>query len=162
MDIVKERLWREFEIDVIVTSPQVTYRVVLPGDKVSLYPRNTPELREENGKKLTAIMVSNPEDLPQPGNYEYIEEPIAKIEIITPLEYVGNLMQLTQERRGVFKNQYFLDAARAVLVYEIPLAELIGDYYDDLKSLSSGYGSLSYEFIRYQQDDLVKLDILVA
>ncbi len=162
LDIVKERLWREFEMDVIMTSPQVTYRVILPGDKRTLYPRNAPEVFEHSGKTYTAVYVSNPEDLPLPGNFEWIEEPIAKIEIITPLEYVGNLMQLSQERRGAFKNQYFLDAARAVLVYEIPLAELVGDFYDDLKSLSSGYGSLSYEFLRYKQDDLAKLDILVA
>ncbi len=113
-------------------------------------------------RTYTSVLVSNPEDLPAPGTFEYIEEPIAKIEIITPLDYVGNLMQLSQERRGVFKNQYFLDASRAVLVYEIPLAELVGDFYDDLKSLSSGYGSLSYEFIKYKQDDLAKMDILVA
>lgn len=162
LDIVKERLWREFEMDVIMTSPQVTYRVIVMGNKVAENPRNSPELIEVNGKTHTAILVSNPEDLPLPGNFVFIEEPIAKIEIITPTEYVGNLMQLSQERRGIFKNQYFLDSQRAVLVYEIPLAELVGDFYDDLKSLSSGYGSLSYEFIRYQQDDLAKLDVIVA
>lgn len=137
LDIVKERLWREFDMDVIMTSPQVTYRVMVPGDKAGLYPRNSPEITEYQGKQSTAIMVSNPEDLPAPGNFLAIEEPIAKIEIITPTEYVGNLMQLSQERRGIFKNQYFLDARRTVLVYEIPLAELVGDFYDDLKSLSS-------------------------
>ncbi|MDD2745861.1 MAG: elongation factor 4, partial [Candidatus Gracilibacteria bacterium] len=162
LDIVKERLWREFEIDVIMTSPQVTYRVIVVGDKMADYPRNNPELLDLNGKTHTAVLVSNPEDLPPPGHFVYMEEPIAKIEIITPTEFVGNLMQLSQERRGVFKNQYFLDAKRAVLVYEIPLAELIGDFYDDLKSLSSGYGSLAYEFLRYQQDDLAKVDIIVA
>ncbi len=162
LDIVKERLWREFEMDVIMTSPQVTYKVIMPGDKVANYPRNSPELVEVQGKVATSIKVSNPEDLPLPGSFIHIEEPIAKIEIITPLEYVGNLMQLSQERRGAFKNQYFLDTARAVLVYDIPLAELVWDFYDDLKSLSSGYGSLSYEFVRYQQDDLAKLDVLVA
>lgn len=125
LDIVKERLWREFEMDVIMTSPQVTYRVLVPGDKQAEYPRNHPELVELFGKTHTAIMVSNPEDLPTPGNFTHIEEPIAKIEIITPTEFVGNLMQLSQERRGSFKNQYFLDSRRAVLVYEIPLAELV-------------------------------------
>jgi GTP-binding protein LepA len=162
LDIVKERLWREFEMDVIMTSPQVTYRVILPGDKAALYPRGNPEVFEAGERTHTSVLISNPEDLPAPGTWEYIEEPIAKIEIITPLDFVGNLMQLSQERRGVFKNQYFLDSSRAVLVYEIPLAELVGDFYDDLKSLSSGYGSLSYEFIKYKQDDLAKMDVLVA
>ncbi|MFZ4461870.1 MAG: translation elongation factor 4 [Patescibacteria group bacterium] len=162
LDIVKERLWREFEMDVIMTSPQVTYRVVLPGDKCSDYPRSRPELLQFENRTCTAVMISNPEDLPPAGSWIHIEEPIAKIEIITPTEYVGNLMQLSQERRGVFKNQYFLDARRAVLVYEIPLSELVGDFYDDLKSLSSGYGSLSYEFLKYKMDDLAKLDVLVA
>lgn len=149
-------------MDVIMTSPQVTYKVIVPGDKAALHPRGSPEVFVVGDRTYTSVLVSNPEDLPAPGTFEYIEEPIAKIEIITPLEYVGNLMQLSQERRGVFKNQYFLDASRAVLVYEIPLAELVGDFYDDLKSLSSGYGSLSYEFIKYKQDDLAKMDILVA
>jgi GTP-binding protein LepA len=162
LDIVKERLWREFEMDVIMTSPQVTYRVVVAGDKAADYPRNRPELFEFQNKIATAIYVSNPEDLPKPGNLLHIEEPIAKIEIITPSEYVGGLMQLCQERRGKFTAQHYLDARRVVLSYEIPMAELVGDFYDDLKSISSGYGSLSYEFLRYQMDDLHRLDILVA
>ncbi len=162
LDIVKERLWREFEMDVIMTSPQVTYRVVVAGDKAADYPRNRPELFEFQNKVATAIYVSNPEDLPKPGNLLHIEEPISKIEIITPSEYVGGLMQLCQERRGKFTAQHYLDARRVVLSYEIPMAELVGDFYDDLKSISSGYGSLSYEFLRYQMDDLHRLDILVA
>ncbi len=162
LDIVKERLWREFDLDVIMTSPQVTYRVIVSGDKSGEYPRNSPEVIDRQWSLATAILVSNPEDLPLPGMFLAIEEPIAKIEIITPTEYVWNLMWLAQDRRGKFLNQYFLDSTRVVLVYEIPLAELVGDFYDDLKSLSSGYGSLSYEFLRYQEDDLVKLDILVA
>ncbi|MDQ1343376.1 MAG: GTP-binding protein LepA, partial [Patescibacteria group bacterium] len=162
LDIVKERLWREFDMDVIMTSPQVTYRVVVAGDKVADYPRNRPELLEFENKTATAVYVSNPEDLPKPGNLLHIEEPIAKIEIITPSEYVGGLMQLCQERRGKFTAQNYLDARRVVLSYEIPMAELVGDFYDDLKSISSGYGSLSYEFLRYQMDDLHRLDILVA
>jgi GTP-binding protein LepA len=162
LDIVKERLWREFEMDVIMTSPQVTYRVVIAGDKVADYPRNRPELVEFTGKTCTQVYVSNPEDLPKPGNFIHIEEPISKIEIITPTEYVGGLMQLCQERRGKFTAQHYLDAKRVVMTYEIPMAELVGDFYDDLKSISSGYGSLSYEFLRYQMDDLHRLDILVA
>jgi GTP-binding protein LepA len=154
-------------MDVIMTSPQVTYRVLIVGDKAADHPRNRPEVfvSEEGiavGKTVTAIYVSNPEDLPKPGNFLHIEEPIAKIEIITPSEYVGGLMQLCQERRGRFTGQHYLDAGRVVLAYEMPMAELVGDFYDDLKSISSGYGSLSYEFLRYQVDDLERMDILVA
>jgi len=106
--------------------------------------------------------VSNPEDLPPRERFLTIEEPIAKIEIITPTSYVGNLMQLSQERRGIFKNQQFIDQSRVMLTYELPMNELIGDFYDEMKSLSSGYASLNYEFLCYREDDLVKLDVLIA
>ena len=162
LDIVKERLWRDFQMDVIMTSPQVTYRLLLPGDKVQEYGRMHPELIDYQGQTCTYISVSNPEDLPRAGTYKFMEEPIAKVEMITPSEFIGNCMQLAQERRGVFVGQTFLDTNRVILSYEIPMAELIGDFYDDLKSLSSGYASLSYEFLRYQEDDLQRLDILVA
>lgn len=162
LDIVKERLWREHDMDVIITSPQVTYKVLVIGDKVAEYPRANGQLVEFDGRKCTYLSISNPEDLPKPGTYIHIEEPIAKVEMITPNEYIGNLMNLAQERRGVFKNQTYLDANRVVLHYEIPMSELVGDYYDDLKSLSSGYASLHYEPIRFQMDDIVKMDIRVA
>ncbi len=163
LDIVKERLLREFDMDVIMTSPQVTYRVMLLGDKLSEYSRYSAELiTDERGQKCTRILVSNPEDLPAQWRYMYIEEPIAKIEIITPSEYVWNLMQLSQERRGIFKNQQFIDSDRVMLVYELPMNELIWDFYDEMKSLSSGYASLNYEFQRYSEDSLVKLEIVIA
>ncbi|EKD29677.1 MAG: hypothetical protein ACD_78C00320G0016 [uncultured bacterium (gcode 4)] len=162
LDIVKERLWRDFQMDVIMTSPQVTYRLLLPGDKVQEYGRMHPELIDYQGQTCTYISVSNPEDLPKAGTYKFMEEPIAKVEMITPSEFIGNCMQLAQERRGTFVGQTFLDTNRVILSYEIPMSELIGDFYDDLKSLSSGYASLSYEFLRYQEDDLQRLDILVA
>lgn len=162
LDIVKERLWREHDMDVIITSPQVTYKVLITGDKRADYPRATPELIEFEGRTCTYLWISNPEDLPKPGTYIHIEEPIAKVEMITPNEYIGNLMALAQERRWVFKNQTYLDASRVVLHYEVPMSELVGDFYDDLKSLSSGYASLHYEPLRYKQDDIVKLDIRVA
>ena len=162
LDIVKERLWRDFQMDVIMTSPQVTYRLLLPGDKVQEYGRMHPELIDYQGQTCTYISVSNPEDLPKAGTYKFMEEPIAKVEMITPSEFIGNCMQLAQERRGTFIGQTFLDTNRVILSYEIPMSELIGDFYDDLKSLSSGYASLSYEFLRYQEDDLERLDILVA
>ena len=162
LDIVKERLWREHGMDVIITSPQVTYKVLIVGDKCALYPRATPELIEWEGRTCTYIWISNPEDLPNPGTYIHIAEPIAKVEMITPNDYIGNLMALAQERRWVFRNQTYLDAHRVVLHYEIPMSELVGDYYDDLKSLSSGYASLHYEPIGHKIDDIVKMDIRVA
>ncbi|EKE27384.1 MAG: hypothetical protein ACD_3C00215G0002 [uncultured bacterium (gcode 4)] len=162
LDIVKERLWREFDMDVIITSPQVTYKVLLPWDKVEEYRRYKPELIDNLGNKATYITISNPEDLPKQWTFIHIEEPIAKLEIITPTEFTWNMMQLAQERRWVFVNQYYLDSTRVVVVYEIPIAEIVWDFYDDLKSLSSWYASMSYEFIKYKQDELVKVDILVA
>lgn len=162
LDIVKERLWREFEIDVIMTSPQVTYRVLLSGNKVDQYNRFRTEVINFEDKTCTYIYFSNPEDLPKPGTYIYIDEPIAKVEIIANSIYIWAMMQLAQERRWIFINQYFLDPTRAVLVYEIPMAELVWDFYDDLKSLSSGYASLNYEFIKYKKDEIVKIDFLVA
>lgn len=163
LDIVKERLWREFEVDVIMTSPQVTYRTLVNGDQMwDTSIQNRKELVKFGDRDCTYIYFSNPEEFPKPGHYIHLEEPIAKIEIITPQEFIGNLMALAQERRWVFKNQHYIDSDRVVLSYEIPMAELIWDFYDELKSLSSWYASLSYEFLRYQKDDLVKLDFLVA
>ena len=163
LDIVKERLMREFNMDVILTSPQVTYRVVMLWDKRSEYSRYSAELIENvKGQKCTRILVSNPEDLPAREKYLFIEEPIAKVEILTPNEFVGNLMQLSQERRGNFKNQQYIDSDRVMLTYELPMNELIWDFYDEIKSLSSGYASLNYEFIHFNEDDLVKLEVLIA
>lgn len=163
LDIVKERLWREHDMDVIMTSPQVTYRVIMVGDKSQEYARLHSEVfTAPDGRVCTAISVSNPEDLPKPGSYVEIQEPIARVEILTPGVSIGAMMALAQDHRGVFKDQRFLDTDRVILTYEIPLSELIGDFYDDLKSASSGYASLSYEVIRYDADDLVRMDILVA
>lgn len=99
LDIVKERLWREYDMDVIITSPQVTYKLLIGGDKVALYPRARGELIEFGGQECTYLYISNPEDVPKPGTYIHIEEPIAKVEMITPNEYIGNLMGLAQDRR---------------------------------------------------------------
>ena len=162
LDIVKERLLREFDMDVIMTSPQVTYRIKIAADKSSDYSRFETKVFEEHGKIFTYVYISNPEDLPPREKYLSIEEPIAKVEIITPQNYVGNLMQLAQERRWIFKNQTYIDSDRVMLVYELPMNELIWDFYDEIKSLSSGYASLNYEFLKYKEDDLVKLDILIA
>lgn len=162
LDIVKERLWREHNMDVIITSPQVTYKVLMPGDKTQEFGRFSPEIIHFEGRDCTYISISNPEELPKPGTYIHIAEPIAKVEMITPNGYIGNLMQLAQERRGIFKNQTYLDAGRVILHYEVPMSELVGDFYDDLKSVSSGYASLHYEPFAYKIDDIVKLDIRVA
>ncbi len=162
LDIVKERLFREFDMDVIMTSPQVTYRIKLAWDKSSEYSRFSPELFKLEWNTFTYVYISNPEDLPSREKYIDIEEPIAKVEIITPSEYVWSLMQLSQERRWKFKNQQFIDSDRVMLTYELPMNELIWDFYDEIKSLSSGYASLNYEFIKYSVDEMVKLDILIA
>ncbi len=162
LDIVKERLFREFDMDVIMTSPQVTYKIKFYWDKSSEYNRFHPEVFELEWKKYTYIYISNPEDLPDREKYLTIEEPIAKVEIITPSEYVWALMQLSQERRGKFVNQHFIDTTRVMIVYELPMNELIGDFYDEIKSLSSWYASMNYEFIKYSEDDMVKLDIVIA
>ena len=162
LDIVKERLFREFQIDVIITSPQVTYKIKRPWDRRSEYSRFQPALVKMWDKVYTQISISNPEDLPLRELYESIEEPIAKCEIITPSEYIWALMQLSQERRWVLKNQTYIDSSRIMLTYELPMNELIWDFYDELKSLSSWYASMNYEFVKYKEDDLVKLDILIA
>lgn len=163
LDIVKERLLREFSMDVIMTAPQVTYRVLVLWDKLSQYSRFTAELiKDIKWQKATRILVSNPEDFPEQGRYLHIEEPIAKIEIITPQAYIWNLMNLSQERRWIFKNQQFIDSGRVMLTYELPMNELIWDFYDEIKSLSSWYASLNYEFFKWSIDDLVKLEVLIA
>jgi GTP-binding protein LepA len=162
LDIVKERLFREFQMDVIMTAPQVTYRIIRPWDKTSEYSRYNPEIIERNGKEYTRIYISNPEDLPARELYESIEEPIAKCELITPTSFIWPLMQLAQERRGVLINQQYIDQSRVMITYELPMNELIWDFYDELKSLSSWYASMNYEFLKFREDDLVKLDVLIA
>lgn len=161
MEIVKERLDREFDLDVILTSPQVTYQVMMPGDHSHEF-KNTPLKVEQLGEKTyTRLWIRNPEHLPEPGTYEWIEEPIVKLEIITRSDMVGEMMKLAQEHRGIYKNQAYIDETRSILTYEIPMAEIITDFYDELKSRSSGYASMSYEQLNYKRDDLVKIDILV-
>jgi len=164
LDIVKERLFREFWMDVIMTSPQVTYKIKLNWNKSSQYSRFFSKVITSDIDKsvFTYINISNPEDLPPREKYICIEEPIAKVEIITPSEYIGSLMQLSQDRRWIFKNQQFIDNTRVMLVYELPMNELIWDFYDEMKSLSSWYASMNYEFLKYKEDEMIKLDILIA
>lgn len=141
MEIIEERLEREFDLDLVTTAPSVNYKVKLT-----------------SGEEIT---VSNPTHLPAPDRIEYMEEPVVKAEIYTPPEYVGAIMELCQEKRGVYKDLSYLDSSRSKLLYEIPLNEIIYDFFDALKSRTRGYASLDYEIIGYKKSDLVKLDMLL-
>jgi GTP-binding protein LepA len=141
MEIVQERLEREFDLDLIASAPSVEYRVQRHGG--------------------TEVIVDNPATMPPPGEVEAIAEPWVAVQVITPTDYVGPVMELTTARRGIFGTMEYLDPTRVNLHFEMPLAELIVDYYDQLKGRSSGYASLDYAFIGYRSADLVKLDILV-
>ncbi|HYE59232.1 MAG TPA: translation elongation factor 4, partial [Rhodothermales bacterium] len=141
MEIVQERLDREFNLDIITTVPNVKYVV-----------RTT-----RGGEEV----IENPSEMPEAGKLEEISEPYVKADIITPTEYLGSLMALCQDRRGLYKNTHYLDPERVSLQYELPLAEIVFDFYDKLKSVSRGYASFDYEFLEYRPSHLVKLDILI-
>ena len=142
MEIAQERLEREYNLTLVTTAPSVIYRV-----------------HKTNGE---VVEIDNPANLPDAQYRDYIEEPYVKTTIITPNDYVGLLMELAQSKRGIFQNMTYLDKVRVSLHYEIPLSEIITDFYDQLKSRSKGYASLDYEFSDYKRSDLVKLDILLA
>ena len=141
MEIIQERLEREFNLDLITTAPNVIYRVT-----------------KTDG---TVLMVDNPLEYPAPDEIQLAEEPFVKASLIAPQEYVGNIMDLCQQRRGEFKDMVYLDSTRVELHYEMPLNEIIYDFFDALKSRTRGYGSLDYELIGYRPSRLVKLDILL-
>jgi GTP-binding protein LepA len=141
MEIVQERLQREYELSIINTVPTVEYII------------NTTD-----GEQLR---VDNPSAMPDPGKIETIEEPYVKATIVTPSEYIGNLMKLCLDRRGIYKNTEYIDSLRATLHYEMPLSEIIFDFFDKMKSVSRGYASLDYEFMEYKTSKLIKLDILL-
>ena len=141
MEIVQERLLREYNQSIITTLPNVEYFVF--------------------NKKNEKIIVDNPAIMPPVGEIEYIEEPYIKAQIVCPSEYVGNIMKLSTDKRGVYKNTTYLDPTRADIQYEFPLSEIIFDFYDKLKSTTRGYASFDYEYIGYRESDLVKLDILL-
>ena len=141
MDIIQERLEREFDLDLITTAPTVTYKIY-----------------KTNGE---VVEVSNPADMPEPQECAKMEEPIVKVDIFTPPEYIGSLMELIQERRGEQIDLQYLDANRCQMIYKIPLNEIIFDFFDQLKSRSRGYASMDYEIVGYEPSDLVKLDILL-
>jgi GTP-binding protein LepA len=142
LEIVEERLRREHNLDVIVTVPSVAYR-----------------LTEKNEK---STIIKSPLDLPDPTRILKIEEPWIKIDVVSPGQFIGGIMQLVQEKRGVYLNTEYLDADRVILRYEVPLSAILVDFYDKLKSVSSGYASLNYEFLGYREADVIKMDILVA
>ncbi|MBR4014887.1 MAG: translation elongation factor 4 [Anaerotignum sp.] len=141
LEIVQERLEREYNLDLVTTAPSVIYKVYLTDG--------------------TGFDLSNPSDMPDPARILKMEEPIVKAEIMLPKEYIGSIMELCQQRRGVYISMEYLDETRAMLIYEIPLNEIIYDFFDVLKSRSRGYASFDYSLIGYRESELVKLDILV-
>ncbi len=141
MEIVRERLWRDFGVEVLVAAPSVRYRV-----------------RQRGG---TVIEIHTPSQLPPPEQVEVLEEPYMKVFILTPTAYIGPILQLCEEYRGEQKNIEYPTPDRAMITYEMPLAELMSDFYDRLKSVSRGYASMDYEWVGYRPSDLVRLDILI-
>ena len=141
MEIITERLEREFNLDIITTAPSVEYKVI-----------------DKSGQEL---MISNPTMLPSPTSIERMEEPMVKMEIITPSEYIGNVMDIAQDRRGEFKDMQYLDTKRAKLTYIMPLNEIVFDFFDKIKSSSKGYASIDYTFDSYMPSELTKVDILL-
>lgn len=142
MDIIRERLEREFGLNLVVTTPNVIYKI-----------------KKNNGKESEIFKAS---DLPTPSEYLSIFEPWSALEIVTPKEFIGGVMDICQNKRAVYKNTRYLDESRVLLRYEMPLSELIVGFYDQLKGISGGYASLNYEMIEYKETKLTKIDILVA
>lgn len=141
MEIIQERIEREYNLDILATAPSVEYYVTKTGGEV--------------------VKIDNPSDMPDPGSIEKIEEPVMDISIFTPSRYIGTIMDLVTTRRGTFVEMKYIEAERVLITYKIPLAELITDFYDQLKSRTQGYASLDYTYGDYMEADLVKLDILV-
>jgi len=142
MEVVKERLEREFDLDLLATAPSVEYHAYrMKGDMV---------------------VVHSPQDMPDPGHLDHVEEPYLKVTVLVPPDYVGAVMELSDQRRGTFKDMQYLSATTVEMHYEMPLSELIMDFFDQLKSRTKGYASLDYEYIGYRESQLVKLDILLA
>lgn len=141
MEIIQERLEREYNLDLITTAPSVIYKVNLTSGET--------------------VYIDNPTNYPDPANIQSAEEPMVKASILAPSDYVGNIMELCQERRGVFKDMKYLDATRVELHYELPLNEIIYDFFDALKSRTKGYASFDYEMLGYVPSKLVKLDIML-
>ena len=143
MEIIQERLEREFDLDLIASAPSVEYRVKLL-------------------HSAEPVIVDNPSELPEIGAIEAISEPWVRVKIVTPSSYIGSLIELATNRRGAFETMEYLDPQRVLLSFELPLAEVIVDFFDQMKSRSQGYASMDYEEIGYREARLVKLDVLVA
>ena len=141
MEIIQERLEREFNVDIITTAPSVIYKV-----------------RKTDG---SVVDIDNPAHLPEPGNMESMSEPYVRCEIHVPDEYVGNVMKLCEEKRGLQKDMKYITSSRAIITYELPFAEIVYDFFDKLKSGTRGYASMDYEIIDYRESKLVKLDMLI-
>ena len=141
MDIIKERLEREYKQELLITAPSVSYRAT-----------------KTNGE---VIYVDNPVKLPSVNELMMIEEPYVKATVMVPSDFIGSIMELAQERRGTFINMEYITTTRVMMIYDLPLSEIIYDFFDQLKSRTKGYASLDYELAGYHQSDLVKLDILV-
>ena len=141
MEIIQERLEREYNLDLVTTAPSVIYKVV-----------------KKNGE---TVMIDNPTNLPSPSEIEYMEEPFVNANIMLPSDYVGSIMELCQERRGIYRDMKYIDEGRVTVHYELPLNEIIYDFFDALKSRTRGYASFDYEMLGYVKSDLVKLDILL-
>jgi GTP-binding protein LepA len=142
LEIFQERLKREYNLDLIVTIPSVAYRV---------YKKDKEEL-----------IIRTPRQLPDQTEMEKIEEPWVTLDVITPKDYMGSVMSLTQDKRGIYKNTEYIGENRAILHYDIPMSSILTDFYDKIKSVSSGYASINYEYLDYREADVVKMDILVA
>ena len=142
MEIAQERLEREYDLSLVTTAPSVVYHVHTTTGEV--------------------LSIDNPANLPSAAQREFIEEPYVKVDIITPNEFVGTLMDLNQSKRGIFINMTYIDKLRVNLEYHVPLSEVITDFYDQLKSRTKGYASMDYEFCDYKRSDLVKLDVMLA
>ncbi len=141
MEIIQERIEREFNLDIVTTAPSVIYKICKTSGEI--------------------VNIDNPTNMPDPSEIEYMEEPIVDASIMLPTEFVGNIMELCQDRRGTFKNMEYIDDTRVVLHYDLPLNEIIYDFFDALKSRTRGYASFDYELKGYQQSKLVKLDMLL-
>ncbi|WP_442508282.1 translation elongation factor 4 [Novipirellula sp. SH528] len=141
MEIVQQRLENESDVDLVQTAPNVTYEVV--------------------NKRGETLMIRKPQDVPDPGDIEEFRQPIVRCSVIVPNEFIGAIMKLCQERRGIQKSQEYLGAQRAMLTYDIPLAEVVYDLHDKIKSCTKGYGTLDYEMVGYEPADLVRMDIMV-
>jgi GTP-binding protein LepA len=142
MEIVQERLEREHDLSLIKTAPNVTY-----------------EVKQTDGE---VVRISNPSQMPEPNYIDEMREPVVEVSFLLPSDCIGSVMRLAEDRRGTYRSTEYLTANRAILIYQLPLAEIIYDFYDKLKSITRGYGTMDYDLVGYHRADLVKLDILVG